>query len=378
MFFNMSNMEAARFAVRRRNYRGVKRDDPSDFIANKKQSGGKIPTNTLDWSLSSRGVTQRIKAGVDAGGSIKSYFGVKVSVSQKISEIWNMGSEVEFEINVDTLEDSEANDSGISDIDLSTDFCNTSCDQTPPSKSRVPEDIRLRINSRERDRMHNLNGALDSLRQVLPHSRGPSVKKLSKLSTLLLARNYIVTLTKSLEELKNIVGDLSCKSQPVHSLQALSRLSGELRESSTTSRPRVTPKSRYSPYSVKSPHRQERPTLSCLNTSLSVNVNTSLGVNMNSSLGVNLGNSVPFADKTNVRGPQKTDDKPKISFSVESLLKKTCSKEDYQLESSSNHGHLPNGGPIPLPAFYSVHPSPFFYGHSATYPNQPVGTTYNY
>lgn len=34
MFFNMSNMEAARFAARRRNYRGVKRDDPSDFIVN--------------------------------------------------------------------------------------------------------------------------------------------------------------------------------------------------------------------------------------------------------------------------------------------------------------------------------------------------------
>lgn len=303
-------------------------------------------------------------------GSIKSYSCVKVTMSQKLTEICNMGSEVEYEINVDTLEDTEANDSGISDVDLSTDYCNTSCDQTPPSKSRVPEDIRLRINSRERDRMHNLNGALDSLRQVLPHSRGPSVKKLSKLSTLLMARNYIVTLTKSLEELKNIVGDLSCKSQPIQSLEALSRLSGEPRESRTPSRPGGIPKSRYSPYSVKSPRCQERPTLpvSCLNTSLSVNVNTSLGVN--------LGNSVPFADKTNVRGPQKTDDKPKINFSVESLLKKTCSKEDNKLESSAYHGHLSNGGPIPLPTYSSVHPSPFFYSHSATYPNQPVGMTY--
>ena len=33
-------------------------------------------------------------------------------------------------------------------------------------KQRVPEDIRLRINSRERQRMHDLNSALDSLRQV--------------------------------------------------------------------------------------------------------------------------------------------------------------------------------------------------------------------
>lgn len=34
-------------------------------------------------------------------------------------------------------------------------------------KSRVPEEVRLRINSRERQRMHDINSALDSLRQVL-------------------------------------------------------------------------------------------------------------------------------------------------------------------------------------------------------------------
>ena len=34
------------------------------------------------------------------------------------------------------------------------------------SRSKVPEDVRLRINSRERQRMHDLNSALDSLRQV--------------------------------------------------------------------------------------------------------------------------------------------------------------------------------------------------------------------
>lgn len=34
------------------------------------------------------------------------------------------------------------------------------------SKSKVPEEVRLRINSRERQRMHDLNLALDSLRQV--------------------------------------------------------------------------------------------------------------------------------------------------------------------------------------------------------------------
>ncbi|XP_005108774.1 putative uncharacterized protein DDB_G0288537 [Aplysia californica] len=39
-------------------------------------------------------------------------------------------------------------------------------DQEPGrSRSKVPEEIRLRINSRERQRMHDLNSALDSLRQ---------------------------------------------------------------------------------------------------------------------------------------------------------------------------------------------------------------------
>ncbi|OWF47587.1 oligodendrocyte transcription factor 2-like [Mizuhopecten yessoensis] len=77
------------------------------------------------------------------------------------------------------------------------------------SKSEVPDDIRLRINGRERQRMHDLNSALDSLRQVMPYSHGPSVKKISKMSTLLLARNYIVMLTKSLEEMRKLVQDMS-------------------------------------------------------------------------------------------------------------------------------------------------------------------------
>jgi hypothetical protein len=36
----------------------------------------------------------------------------------------------------------------------------------------------------------------------MPYGNGPSVKKLSKMSTLLLARNYILTLTKNMEQLK--------------------------------------------------------------------------------------------------------------------------------------------------------------------------------
>ncbi|KAI0209097.1 hypothetical protein LSAT2_006160 [Lamellibrachia satsuma] len=73
------------------------------------------------------------------------------------------------------------------------------------------EDLRLRINCRERQRMHDLNMAMDSLRQVMPYAHGPSVKKLSKMSTLLLARNYIMLLTRSVEDLRRLLRDVYCQ-----------------------------------------------------------------------------------------------------------------------------------------------------------------------
>jgi len=51
---------------------------------------------------------------------------------------------------------------------------------------------RLTINYRERCRMHDLNEALDELRRVLPYAHGKSVRKLSKIATLLLAKNHIL------------------------------------------------------------------------------------------------------------------------------------------------------------------------------------------
>ncbi|XP_061192110.1 uncharacterized protein LOC133200305 [Saccostrea echinata] len=67
------------------------------------------------------------------------------------------------------------------------------------------QDLRLKINSRERRRMHDLNSALDGLREVMPYAHGPSVRKLSKIATLLLAKNYILMLNNSLEEMKKLV-----------------------------------------------------------------------------------------------------------------------------------------------------------------------------
>ncbi|OTF76300.1 hypothetical protein BLA29_012529 [Euroglyphus maynei] len=52
---------------------------------------------------------------------------------------------------------------------------------------------RLESNERERMRMHSLNDAFQSLREVIPHIS--KERKLSKIETLTLAKNYIVALT---------------------------------------------------------------------------------------------------------------------------------------------------------------------------------------
>ncbi|KFO73629.1 Oligodendrocyte transcription factor 3, partial [Cuculus canorus] len=70
------------------------------------------------------------------------------------------------------------------------------------------QQLRLKINGRERKRVHDLNLAMDGLREVMPYAHGPSVRKLSKIATLLLARNYILMLTSSLEEMKRLVGEI--------------------------------------------------------------------------------------------------------------------------------------------------------------------------
>ncbi len=56
--------------------------------------------------------------------------------------------------------------------------------------------------------MHDLNVAMDGLREVMPYAHGPSVRKLSKIATLLLARNYILMLSNSLEEMKRLVSEI--------------------------------------------------------------------------------------------------------------------------------------------------------------------------
>lgn len=73
------------------------------------------------------------------------------------------------------------------------------------SKSRQGKMVRLNINARERRRMHDLNDALDELRGVIPYAHSPSVRKLSKIATLLLAKNYILMQANALEELRRLI-----------------------------------------------------------------------------------------------------------------------------------------------------------------------------
>ncbi|XP_028292690.1 oligodendrocyte transcription factor 1 [Gouania willdenowi] len=95
-----------------------------------------------------------------------------------------------------------------------------------PQRELRPEEqqeLRRKINSRERKRMQDLNIAMDALREVMvPYAASPSSassqshqhgaapgRRLSKISTLVLARNYILLLGSSLQEMRRLLGELS-------------------------------------------------------------------------------------------------------------------------------------------------------------------------
>ena len=66
---------------------------------------------------------------------------------------------------------------------------------------------RLESNERERMRMHSLNDAFQDLREVIPHVKLD--RKLSKIETLTLAKNYIKALT-------NVICDMRGEDAPYH------------------------------------------------------------------------------------------------------------------------------------------------------------------
>ncbi|XP_046483804.1 protein dimmed [Neodiprion pinetum] len=72
------------------------------------------------------------------------------------------------------------------------------------SRTRTPREKtlrRLESNERERMRMHSLNDAFQSLREVIPHVS--KERRLSKIETLTLAKNYIVALTDVICAMRN-------------------------------------------------------------------------------------------------------------------------------------------------------------------------------
>lgn len=76
-------------------------------------------------------------------------------------------------------------------------------DRSPALVEKIKKTRRVKANDRERNRMHGLNDALESLRKVLPES-ATGDNKLTKIETLRMAYNYIWTLSKTLELLEKI------------------------------------------------------------------------------------------------------------------------------------------------------------------------------
>uniref|UniRef100_A0A0K0F187 GH17679p (inferred by orthology to a D. melanogaster protein) n=1 Tax=Strongyloides venezuelensis TaxID=75913 RepID=A0A0K0F187_STRVS len=73
------------------------------------------------------------------------------------------------------------------------------------NKDTLENNHRLNINLRERCRMHDLNKALDDLRNIIPYSHQNSTRKLSKIATLILAKNHIIMQARTIEELRRVI-----------------------------------------------------------------------------------------------------------------------------------------------------------------------------
>ena len=115
-------------------------------------------------------------------------------------------------------DDSEAseqrNDNSISG--LGEGFESREFDGKSHRKNKGEKVVRLNINARERRRMHDLNDALDELRSVIPYAHSPSVRKLSKIATLLLAKNYILMQANALDEMRRVVAYSNTTTPSVH------------------------------------------------------------------------------------------------------------------------------------------------------------------
>lgn len=78
--------------------------------------------------------------------------------------------------------------------------------RSPSSVARIKKFRRMKANDRERNRMHSLNDALETLRVTLPAL--PEETKLTKIETLRFAHNYIFALREVLNSEEHINLDL--------------------------------------------------------------------------------------------------------------------------------------------------------------------------
>ncbi|XP_049861934.1 protein dimmed-like [Schistocerca gregaria] len=87
--------------------------------------------------------------------------------------------------------------------DSSSSSSSASRRRRPALNARERNLRRLESNERERMRMHSLNDAFQSLREVIPHVK--KERRLSKIETLTLAKNYVMALTNIICEMRGEV-----------------------------------------------------------------------------------------------------------------------------------------------------------------------------
>ncbi|XP_065280664.1 neurogenin-3-like [Dermacentor albipictus] len=145
-----------------------------------------------------------------------------------------------------------------------------------PGQPKMKKTRRLKANDRERNRMHNLNSALDRLRCVLPTF--PDDTKLTKIETLRFAHNYIWALSQTLKIVESKAEKKDPPEVPQDTLTTTPTSPAGLHEPTTT--PLVatltplatagptTPRGYYTPplsvTSSPSPVRQHTPSSACL------------------------------------------------------------------------------------------------------------------
>lgn len=169
---------------------------------------------------------------------------------------------------------------------------------------------RLSINARERRRMHDLNDALDDLRSVIPYAHGPSVRKLSKIATLLLAKNYIMMQSNIIDELKKELSVLLKSSS-----------NGNNNTANTLSPPQTSLHAHNSSFPIVSmAHSPPLSSLSSSSSGMSLSQMQAALVNLNTS-------ATPLIVASN------NNNKPSHSFDVETMASHSASEATLNLAS---------------------------------------------